>query len=262
MCMHVCAVCPMDSWSSKILAHKLPSVPETFHCLEFLLYKGRLMAHFKALTASFSLESMLLFRRFELSFSSGPTGIWKTAEIAHSFWDRKLCPPPWYALCPQTCPQDSRSMMQPSVFRQKQVMERARGNLWKPQVLKASSTMGLRKGESTCIGTFSKGCTPTSPQSLLIPALGNSAESEPWDLTHNEPAHKWSTCKERSPGPGRTQLWDATRGPPRQPRRGRTFREKGSGACGISVVKHTGNIAWELSLQVCTKKFFYISWPG
>lgn len=39
------------------------------------------MAHFKALTASFLLESTLLFRRFELSFSSELTGIWKAAEI-------------------------------------------------------------------------------------------------------------------------------------------------------------------------------------
>ena len=75
-------------------------------------------------------------------------------------------------------------------------------------------------------------------------------------LTCNEPTHKWSAHKERSPGPARTWLWDATQGPPQQPSRGWTFLEKGSGGCSISVVEHTGNIAWELSLQVCTKRFF------
>lgn len=55
-----------------------------------------------------------------------------------------------------------------------QGVERASWNLWKPGML-----MGLRKGESTSIGPFSKSCTR---RFLLTPALRNSLESELWDL--------------------------------------------------------------------------------
>lgn len=83
MVLHVCAVWPEDSRDpprSWLMGYTQSLKPSTL--LHFFCRND--MAHFKAQTAAFWLERP----RFELSFSSGPTGIWKWER-----WERKLCPP-------------------------------------------------------------------------------------------------------------------------------------------------------------------------